>query len=551
MGLIDSYIAIPVISLICINQANNLEPQLKFDIDKRFSQLPGGDMRNALRGRRVGLEKESLRVDTSGRIVQTNHPSGLGSALTHPSITTDYSEALLELVTPPFERFPETLQYLDETHRYVYSQLDNEILWATSMPCVIDGDASIRIAEYGSSNAAKMKSAYRRGLGHRYGRMMQAIAGVHFNYSYSQEFWQLYQSILDDNRDIGEFSSENYMGMLRNLQRYGWLIPYLFGASPAICGSFLGATPTTLEKLFEHSYIGKYATSLRVGDIGYQNNKEDEAGIVVNYDSLQGYVDSLGRAISTPCAEYEKIGLVKNGEWQQLNTNILQIENEFYSSVRPKQILRGEEKPTLALAKRGVAYIELRSLDVNVYEPLGINDEQMRFLESFLLLNLLLPSDPYTESELAEIKFNINAVAERGRDPALKLRRDSGEVLLRDWAREIFEQMSVTCDLLDRDGETPVYCATLQQQKAKIEEPELTPSARILAEMIENKEEFSEFSLRMSKQHQQWFAERPLDADKQRELEQIARESQERQHEIEQEDDLPFEQFLQNYFEQT
>ena len=524
---------------------------MKSDIDKRFSQLPDSDMRNALRGRKVGLEKESLRVDADGRIVQTSHPQGLGSALTHPSITTDYSEALLELVTPPFERFSETLQYLDETHRFVYSQLDNEILWATSMPCVIDGDDSIRIAEYGTSNAAKMKTAYRRGLGHRYGRMMQAIAGVHFNYSYPQEFWRLYRSVLDDNRDIGEFSSESYMGMLRNLQRYGWLIPYLFGTSPAICGSFLGATPTSLERLFEHSYYGKFATSLRVGDIGYQNNKEDEAGIVVNYDSLQGYVNSLGKAISTPCAEYENIGLVKDGEWQQLNTNILQIENEFYSSVRPKQILRGEEKPTLALAKRGVAYIELRSLDVNVYEPLGINDEQMRFLESFLLLNLLLPSDPYSDSELAEIKFNINAVAERGRDPELRLRRNSGEILLRDWAREIFDKMSITCDLLDKDGETPVYCATLQQQKEKIEDPELTPSARILSEMIENKEEFSEFSLRMSKQHQQWFAERPLGVDKQREFEKIALESHERQQKIEHDDELPFERFLQNYFEQT
>ena len=524
---------------------------MKSDIEKQLSQLPYSDMRNVLHGRKVGLEKESLRVDNAGKIVQTNHPHGLGSALTHPSITTDYSEALLELVTPPFERFSQTLQYLDETHRFVYSQLDNEILWATSMPCVIDGEHSIRIAEYGSSNAAKMKSAYRRGLGHRYGRMMQAIAGVHFNYSYPQEFWQLYRSMLDDRREITEFSSECYMGMLRNIQRHGWLIPYLFGASPAICGSFLGATPTNLERLFEHSYYGKYATSLRVGDIGYQNNKEDEAGIVVNYDSLQGYVNSLGNAISTPCTDYEKIGLVKDGEWQQLNTNILQIENEFYSSVRPKQILQGEEKPTLALAKRGVAYIELRSLDVNVYEPLGINDEQMRFLESFLLINLLLPSDPYKDSELSEIKYNINAVAERGRDPQLKLRRNSGQILLRDWAREIFEQMSVTCDLLDKDGGAAVYCPTLQQQKAKIEEPELTPSARILSDMIENKEEFSEFSLRMSKQHQQWFAERPLTDEKQYALEQIAVKSHEDQQKIEQEDDLPFDQFLQNYFEQN
>jgi glutamate--cysteine ligase len=390
-------------------------------IENRVAQLLNSDIRKVLQGRKVGLEKESLRVAVGGSIAQTPHPHGLGSALTHPSITTDYSEALLELVTPPFNNFADTLQFLDDTHRYVYSQLDNEILWATSMPCVVEGDASIPIAEYGTSNAAQMKTAYRRGLGHRYGRMMQAIAGVHFNYSYPEEFWLLYQSILGDERDSRTFISESYIGMVRNLQRFGWLVPYLFGASPAICASFLGASPTSLKKWFKYSYYAPYATSLRVGDIGYQNNKEGEAGIKVNYNS-------------TPYPEYEKIDLVSNGEWQQLNTNILQIENEYYSSVRPKQILQGEEKPSLALARRGVAYIELRSLDVNAYQPLGISEEQMRFLESFLLFSLLSPSGPYDDAELVEIKYNINAVAERGRDPALKLKRAGGEVLLRDWA---------------------------------------------------------------------------------------------------------------------
>jgi glutamate--cysteine ligase len=524
---------------------------LKSVIEERVAQLLTSDIRKVLRGRKVGLEKESLRVAVGGSIAQTPHPVGLGSALTHPSITTDYSEALMEFVTPPFNHFCDTLQFLDDTHRYVYGKLDNEILWASSMPCVVEGDASIPIAQYGSSNAAQMKSAYRRGLGHRYGRMMQAIAGVHFNYSYPDEFWQLYQSLLGDDRDPQSFISESYIGMVRNLQRYGWLVPYLFGASPAICASFLGASPTSLKKWFKYSYYAPYATSLRMGDIGYQNSKEGDAGIKVNYNSLQGYVDSLTHAISTPYPEYEAIELISNGEWQQLNTNILQIENEYYSSVRPKQILQGEEKPSLALAKRGVAYIELRSLDVNAYEPLGISEEQMRFLESFLLFNLLSPSEPYDDAELIAIKHNINAVAERGRDPRLKLRRADGEILLRDWANEIFEQMSAGCELLDKGAEELTYCSALQQQRAKITDPDLTPSARMLAEMAENKEEFYHFALRMSQTHQQWFTERPLDADKLTDFEMTARASIAKQHAIEQADDIPFADFLQNYFAQT
>lgn len=524
---------------------------MKSVIEERVAQLLTSDIRKVLRGRQVGLEKESLRVAVGGSIAQTPHPLALGSALTHPSITTDYSEALMEFVTPPFNHFCDTLQFLDDTHRYVYSKLDNEILWASSMPCVVEGDASIPIAQYGSSNAAKMKTAYRRGLGHRYGRMIQAIAGVHFNYSYPDEFWQLFQSLLGEERDPQSFISESYISMVRNLQRNGWLVPYLFGASPAICASFLGAQPTSLEKWFKYSYYAPYATSLRVGDIGYQNNKEGEAGIKVNYNSLQGYVDSLTHAISTPYPEYEEIPLVNNGEWQQLNTNILQIENEYYSSVRPKQILQGEEKPSLALARRGVAYIELRSLDVNAYEPLGISEEQMRFLESFLLFNLLSPSEPYTDAELIEIKHNINAVAERGRDPKLKLKRGGGEILLRDWANEIFEQISAGCELLDKDVEGFTYCSALQQQRAKIADPDLTPSARMLAEMAENKEEFYHFALRMSQQHQQWFAERPLDDDKLAGFEATARASIEKQQEIERADDIPFATFLQNYFDQA
>jgi len=520
-------------------------------IHQRVDALLNCDIRKVLQNRKVGLEKESLRVATDGGIAQTPHPHKLGSALTHPSITTDYSEALIELVTPPFNHFCDTLEFLDDTQRFVYSQLDNEILWATSMPCVVEGDASIPIAEYGSSNAAQMKTAYRRGLGHRYGRMMQAIAGVHFNYSYPDEFWRLYQSVLGDKRELQEFISESYIGMVRNLQRYGWLVPYLFGASPAICASFIGASPTSLEKWFDYSYYAPYATSLRMGDIGYQNSKEGEAGIKADYNSLQGYVDSLAYAIATPYPAYEKIGLCRDGQWQQLNANILQIENEYYSSVRPKQILQGEEKPSLALARRGVAYIELRSLDVNAYEPLGISEEQMRFLESFLLFSLIAPSEAYSDRDLAEIRHNINAVAIRGRDPQLKLQRGGGEILLRDWANEIFDQLLPGCELLDRESPTSCYAAALEGQRAKIADPDLTPSARMLADMRENREEFYHFALRMSRQHQQQFSERPLEADKLAQQEAVASASIARQQEIEAADDIPFEVFLQNYFAQS
>ena len=220
-------------------------------LQQRLSLLNSPDIEEALAKSKIGLEKESLRVMSEGGIAQTPHPAALGSALTHPLITTDFSEALTELVTPPCDSVAEVIQSLDDIQNFIYRNLDDEILWATSMPCVVAGETSIPLARYGTSNAAQMKTAYRRGLGLRYGRAMQVIAGVHFNYSFSDEFWRLYQQLLNNDGPLQDFISEQYMGLVRNLLRYGWLVPYLFGASPAVCKSFLNGKRTMLQEFNE------------------------------------------------------------------------------------------------------------------------------------------------------------------------------------------------------------------------------------------------------------------------------------------------------------
>ncbi|MDX1346279.1 MAG: glutamate--cysteine ligase, partial [Sedimenticolaceae bacterium] len=319
-----------------------------------------------LRQHLIGLEKESLRVAIDGTLSQRPHPRALGSALTHPSITTDYSEAMLELITPPMSTAGEALSMLCDIHKFVYDNIGDEILWSTSMPCVLAGETNIPIALYGSSHAGRMKHIYRVGLGHRYGKVMQVISGVHFNYSVDPHFWPLHAEMQGWTGDLQPLINDAYMGMVRNLQRYGWVIPYLFGASPAVCKSFFGDKTVTMLEFDKGTFYEPYATSLRMSDIGYQNQKEESVGIKANYDSLQSYIDSLRCAIETPAPLWEMIGLKEaDGAWRQLNTNILQIENEYYSTVRPKQVLQGMEKPVSALQSRGIRYIELRSLDVN------------------------------------------------------------------------------------------------------------------------------------------------------------------------------------------
>ena len=248
-------------------------------VENRLRRLDNAGVAALLKGGVIGLEKESLRVSPDGGIAQTPHPRALGSALTHPYITTDYSEALLELITPPMDDGLQALDFLQDLHKFVYDNLEDEILWATSMPCVLEGGANIPIARYGDSNVGMMKTVYRRGLGHRYGRVMQVIAGVHFNFSVGQAFWPAHQELERARGSRRDFVDAAYLGQTRNLQRYGWLIPYLFGASPAVCKSFLGGRPTTLKEFDRSTYYEPYATSLRMGDIGYTNSKEKGVGI--------------------------------------------------------------------------------------------------------------------------------------------------------------------------------------------------------------------------------------------------------------------------------
>jgi glutamate--cysteine ligase len=514
------------------------------------SRLTAAGIAPLLRQGRIGLEKECLRVNSEGKIAQTSHPAALGSPLTHPYITTDYSEALLELITPPCQSSAEALAFLGDVERFVYARLQDELLWSTSMPCVIPGESSIPLARYGSSNAGMMKTVYRRGLGYRYGRTMQVIAGVHFNYSFGEAFWQALQQFEGDERPLQHYISSRYFDLLRNMLRIGWLIPYLFGTSPAVCKSFVGNEEGRLESFDEFTFYAPYATSLRMGDIGYQNNKENENGIKANYDSLEQYVASLECAIETPCPEYQRIGVKVDGKYRQLNANILQIENEYYSTVRPKQILQSNEKPIRALQREGVRYIELRSLDVNAFDPLGINEGQLRFLETLMLYALLGDSPPISAIERREIDFNELETAHRGREPGLNLMRCGIATPLKGWALEVCEAMAPYAGLLDGDDAARPYSGAVAAQREAVLNPDLTPSARMLAEMRDNHESFFDFARRKSQGHQRHIGEQPLSAERETMLQQEVEKSLQRQRQIEAADTVDFDHYLQTYFAQ-
>ena len=514
--------------------------------DKRFNALIAADG-SVLAGGLKGVEKESLRVDADGYLSKTRHPAALGSALTNGFITTDFSEALLEFITPAYPGTWEALQVLCDIHQFTYAGLDAELLWTASMPCRIPADAEIPLARYGNSNVGQMKTIYRRGLGHRYGRRMQTIAGVHFNYSLSPKFWPIYRDVIGSSLDEDAFRSEQYLGLVRNFRRFGWLVLYLFGASPAICKSFAGGAELGMPDLSADTLYEPFGTSLRMSDLGYSNQNQSKINISLN--SLNDYIRDLSAAIETPEPAYRKIGVKVDGKYRQLNANLLQIENEYYSSVRPKRVAMSGERPTAALRRGGIEYVEIRSLDINVNDPAGINQNTMRFIEAFLIYCLIEDSPPLCEKSLDETKRNQTATARQGRDPKFRLHRDGAPVALATWAREILDKVRGVAETIDRQEGSNSYAEATQLMQSLIDNPEETPSARLLAEMRASGCSFFDLAMSIAHGHRDYFAAiAPLSAECQAQFERAASESIARQQEIEASDTISLDEYLATYF---
>ena len=489
-----------------------------------------------LRGMRRGIEKESLRVRPDGQLALTPHPSALGSALTHPGITTDFSESQLELITAAHVSAAQTLQELSLLHRFTYrvlAQQGDEMLWVSSMPCGLPTDETIPIARYGSSNVGRAKSVYRMGLSHRYGRRMQTISGIHYNWS------------------LPGLSSEQYFGLIRNFRRHAFLLLYLFGASPAVCSSFVAGRPHELEPLAGPTLHMPHGTSLRMGRLGYQSDAQ--SSLAVSYNSLEGYAASLHDALTRPYAPYEAVG-VRNpgGDYSQLSTTLLQIENEFYGTIRPKRTIFPGERPLHALRERGVEYVEVRLMDLDPFEPLGIAQPTMRFLDVFLLHCLLSPSPPDSTEEIAALGRNQHRTAARGREPGLTLERDGSPITLVDWGEQLLKSSWPIAQRLDEDlrgsPDEGAHVRAVEQALQAMNRPQDLPSARVLQALTQDHGgSFTAFVRARSAQTRQYFLDQPLPAAEQVRLMDLSAQSVRDQQRIESLDSLPFEIYRQQY----
>lgn len=511
-----------------------------------------------------GVERECLRVDANSNLARTPHYSELGSALTHPFITTDFSESLLEFITAPHASIEAMLDQLNEIHCFTASHIGDELFWSSSMPSFLPSDKDIPIARYGHSNAGTMKSIYRKGLSNRYGSSMQMVAGIHYNYSIAPAVWSELRWKEQSFLSLQDYTTQGYFRMIRNFKRWYWLLIYLFGAAPAVGSSFvenkqhnLVSIPDCVDTLY-HSY----GTSLRLGNLGYQSSVQDD--LTVSYNNLPTYIRDLLKVLNESYHGYEifSSSTIANESsrsaiesWQQLSAAILQIENEFYSVIRPKQTARSGETQLKALWNRGVEYIEVRCLDINPFEPLGISAQQAAVVEVFLLTCLLYDSPDLCTDEVRCTLDNQKLVVEKGREPNLRLKRKDADgnlskVLLSSWSSELFESMEVVAKLLDSASANDSYLKSLMAFKPMINEPKRTLSHQTLDGMQSKGLNYIDWVNQQSKQFTDYFKQQQLSPLSQAHFDSIAKKSLIKQSDVEQQDSLNFSEFIRDYYQQ-
>lgn len=450
---------------------------------KKYLQFYAKNPQNLKESTEHGLERETLRVNKNGEISLSPHNhEKWGSPLTNKYISTDFAEPMLELITPIFKTEAEAVKFLRDIHVFIVKNLKDELLWPSSMPPKLPKDKYIPLANYGTSNEAIKKTIYRHGLGIRYGRKMQTISGIHYNFSFSDSFWFKLHKEEKSTKNLQDFITDKYFHIMRNFLRYGWLITYLYGATPALDKSFLDNTrPKTLNKCGKNACYSQYATSLRMSDFGY--NSKIQTQLAVSFNNLDQYLEDITFGISTSHKPYTKLGIEKGGQKLQLNDHILQNENEYYSPIRPKQPPKKGETVIGALKNRGIKYLEIRGVDINPDEPAGVSVETMKFIKILLTYCLFMPSPDISKPEKCGHMMNFNQVAMYGRNPELKIKVDNKETNMMAFASKLLTEMRKIAGIYGHED-------LLEEQILKTKDPSLTPSSKVVKDLLNNGECF-------------------------------------------------------------
>lgn len=470
-----------------------------------------------------GLEREALRFNLDFSLAETSHPKGLGSALEQKHITTDFSESQVEYSTSPHSSLNALLWELKLLCRYVRAEISPEWLWPFSMPGRLPSADKIPLAVYGSSPQGINKHIYRKGLSARYGSKMQTISGVHYNFSFEKNYWQHYYDLTGGELSTNEIS-KSYLGLTRNFLRSLYIMPYLFGDSPACDISFLEENYSSnsnsnaiIKKSFQSlkssgknndTLYGEYATSLRQSEIGY--NHPSQWNLEMSYNSLDEYLQTMGAALRTVNPDYSRWSVA---EGEQLSYTNLQNESEHYSSIRPKRNLIGEESPSAALRDRGIEYLELRAIDIQRNSCCGIDQQSLCFIQLLCHYCLLSPSPPISPDEKKEIQKNYLKVVWEGRRPACKISIQKKEVSLREIGLSLCDTLRPLAEKLDKNEEGGLYIKSLKHQEEKLEYVEASNSAIFLQELNKHSNDYLGYAKLISEEKSNELKADPLTND--------------------------------------
>jgi glutamate--cysteine ligase len=373
------------------------------------------------------------------------------------------------------------------------------------MPPRLPEEEAIPLARFNQTKEGRAQEVYRQGLALRYGKKMQMISGLHYNFSFGESMLDYLHHRFGQQQERRAFIDTLYFRVARNYLRYRWLLIYLFGASPTFDPSYLSEPTAGLQsKISCCGAIGnryRYATSLRVSRFGYANRSQQ--GYQVSYNSLHEYIRDLQKMLHTKSLEFARLGLTKAGRQVQLNTNVLQKESEHYASIRFKQRVNPGETQLEALARNGVGYLEIRVLDLNPLDRLGVSLQQLHFLQAFMLFCLFESSPDMTTDELRMTDRNHHRVALFGRQPGLKLKHRLGDpIVMNRWAMGLLRRFQPIARLMDEAAGGKGYEAAIDWAMETVWDRTRTPSATILRSMEESNEDHIGFGLRAAAERQ-------------------------------------------------
>lgn len=396
---------------------------------------------NEILAGKFGIEREGLRVRQDGTLTDTKHPAIFGPKSDNPYITTDFSESQVEVVTPPYESVHRAYEVLESLVDIVNNEIreSGELIWPASMPCIAPDD--VPVAEYGEE--FRDEYLYRLGLIGKYGGLKQLLTGIHFNFSFSDEFIDKLHELIDPDISLQDFKDKLYLKMARNYLRYRWLIIYLTGSSAAMHESY----DCYKEELVTHedkdTIIVKNGPSLRNSSCGYKN----QVNLFPRYTSIDEYVEDV--------QDY-------------VDSGVLQKAKELYTQIRLKTGKQGDILKSLK--EDGVQYLEIRTIDLNVFDKAGVNIKDLEFLQLFMIYMMLL-DEPDTPNEIwqEEALENENLVAVSGLLPGLELSKEGKKITVQKWGNEIIdgiEHMAKELGLGFRD--------VLYEMRARVDNPDIT-----------------------------------------------------------------------------